>query len=94
MSAEEKAKELADKYYGLCDEYVVFADYHKLQLAKKSAIVAVDEIIGLLEKLSSPEYVAFLLKDQVSIETEYETHLHGYELKQFYEDVRVNLEKL
>lgn len=84
MSAEEKARELYDEYFRITPqpytEDVVdglkFNTWDKdwtKKYAKESALLAVDKILGLLESLDGPEYVAFLLKDQVSIETEYET---------------------
>lgn len=103
MSVEEKAQELYKKYFSITPQPYTEETVDGLKFntwdkdwtkkyAKQSAIIACDEIINLLNSLAGPEYVAFLLKDQISIETEYETHLHGYELKQFYEDVRTILE--
>jgi hypothetical protein len=94
MTAKDKSNHLYLKYLNLLiSNYDLDGeDYLTKVHAKQCAIIAVDEIIGVLDSLVGPEYVAFLLKDQVSIETEYETHLNGYELKQFYEDVRATLE--
>ena len=103
MSVEEKAQELYKEYFNITPQPYTEETVDGLKFntwdkdwtkkyAKQSAIKACDKIIGLLDSLDKPEYVAFFLKDQVSIETEYATHLHGYELKQFYEDVRASLE--
>lgn len=98
MNPELKAKELVGKYkpYMYCyagsgmlansyDESVA-NDY-----AKKSALIAVDEMISKLEKLHTPEYATFIEWDQLRDEV---VTMNGYEMIGYYQQVKRDIEKL
>lgn len=84
MNPKEKAKQLVEKYssYSIGD-------------GKKCALVCVEEILEPLKTLHKPEYTSFISKNLYTIpETEYDTHIHGYELIEYFEEVKEELLKL
>lgn len=56
MTPEEKAKALIDKFYDVDDCYEHYADQPHIcsHQAKQCALIAVDEILYLLETLDDP----------------------------------------
>ena len=67
---------------------------NKIEAGKQCALIAVDMQIQILESLAKPEYVAFILKDELTFETEYETHFHGYDLIEYWQQVKIEIEKI
>jgi hypothetical protein len=87
MTPIEKANELVEKFYS-----ARVLDYNG---AKQCALIAVEEIIEPLTTLHKPEYTAFDCKSLYSVkETEYETHLTGYEMLAYWSEVKSEIEKL
>lgn len=83
MTTEQKAKELIEKY-----SKAAFSRGASILCA----IICVEEIIKMLETLNKPEYTLFIENDIYTIDnTEYDTHIHGYELLSYWEEVLTHL---
>jgi hypothetical protein len=92
MTAKEKAKELIVNNRAMLSLPNAPLGHHKDELAKELAIDKANLIIEILETIVKPEYVAFICKDTYTVpETEYETHLHGYELLIYWQEVKNEL---
>lgn len=87
MTPQEKAKELVDKFSEYASEEGIQSGDKNL-CAKECALIAVQEIIKELEQLSKPEYTIFV--------TSYEPlqTMQGYEKKDYWDEVKEEIEKL
>lgn len=102
MTPKEKAIELIHKfrmkrYEGILIPANVDMEREKRmdKVGAELALIAVNEIINLLNTLAKPEYVAFYVKDVYTIaDTEYETHAHGYELIEYWQQVKEEINNL
>ena len=88
MTPKEKAKELYDKY-----EFVYIQNYTSKHEVKQCALLAVDEIILILEGLHKPEYTCFDIYEPKQF-TISEEVTDGYMLKDYFEQVKAEIEKL
>jgi hypothetical protein len=92
MTPKHKAEELVDRFrpyaYGPTPEM-------ETNNAKRCAGIFVEEIIALLETLHKPEYTAFIAKHIYTIDgTEYNTHIQGYELLDYFKKVKREIKKI
>lgn len=95
MNTKEKAWELVQRKYSDAIYHHLAPNLPTTQIAKICALICVEEMIKLLETLNKPEYTSFLAKDIYTIaETEYDTHIHGYELIEYWNQVKQEIEKL
>lgn len=85
MTAKEKAAELVAKFGNmLASEH----NFRAIAASKKCAIITVDEIIMQIDNMNDPEYVYFFpLKDS-------EEGLDGYEMIEFYKEVKKEIQNL
>jgi hypothetical protein len=77
---KQKAIELINKYLQVYDG--------RVDKAKKCTLIAVDEIISQLENLHKPEYTTFINyvgKNEI---------INGYELIEYYKEVKQEIETL
>lgn len=105
-SPKEKAEEIIKKILTNIPDYkvagrdglnglVIMKDAEKINnTAKQCALIAVDEILAIIETLDKPEYTAFLLKDKLEFETEYAKHFNGYDIEEYFKEVKSEIEKL
>ncbi len=93
MSPKEKAKELYQKMLEAGDAQ---GDFVYDASAKASAIIAVDEILKTFEGLDKPEYVSFdsVQPRNYTFDSEYETHMTGYDMEEYYKQVKQEIEKI
>lgn len=102
MTPKEKAQSLVDNFKGIVYPYIGSSMLTNeiderviLRNAKVCATIEVDEIINLLSTLSKPEYTAFIVKDVYTItDTEYEGHAHGYELIEYFQQVKEEISNI
>ena len=86
---KEYAKELSIEMCSVTD--VVKPNF----ASNKKAVIAVDKILQILNTLAKPEYVAFLTNDLFKIDgQEYDTHAHGYDLQNYFEQVKTEINNL
>lgn len=83
MTPKEKAQELVDKFYYSC------FDCDCYNIAKKSALVAVDEIIK-----SEPRYPSDVDWDDVGATHQYYYEAQREDADKFWEEVKQEIEKL
>ena len=91
-------KEKCDSLIDICHKVRYNDDGgYSHKMAKHSALVCVDEILKQFVGLHKPEYVAFdcIVKPrQFTFEGEYETHMTGYDMQSYWEEVKKEIEKL
>lgn len=85
MDAKEKAQALYDMFYN--HGHLIETSYAKDHCKKCATIVAI-EMIKQLEELCKPEYTSFW-HGKLAGET-----VDGYELKDYWETVKLEIEKL
>ena len=94
-SPKEKAKELVEKFTEPTEEWVddestgKFGWSPNLDNAKACALIAVDEIIGVLEQIHKPEYCIFIESYDPPI-----AELNAYEKIEFYQEVKEAINQL
>ena len=103
MTPLEKAIELIEKYKGLVYPYIGSSmltndpsDAVILTNAKFCVGILIDEILKQFEGLHKPEYVSFdaIGERQFTFESEYETHMTGYDMVAYWEEVKSEIEKM
>lgn len=103
MKPSEKAIELIDKYKGLVYPYIGSSmltneqnDAVILTNAKICVGILIDEILKQFEGLHKPEYVSFdaIGERQFTFQGEHETHMTGYDMVAYWEEVKTEVEKL
>lgn len=89
MTVKEKAKELVVKM--LQNEREMPREY-----TKQCSIIAVDEILEIFKGLAKPEDVAFDVYSprKYNFESEYSNFMTGYDMAEFYQQVKQELEKM
>lgn len=88
MTPKEKAQELVDKFIQTNGNSF---------FAKKCAIAAVDEIIKMLMSLYKPEYTSFNTVNELMYKFEESDEcdvMDGYQMVEYYEQVKQEIEKL
>jgi len=87
MTPKEKAQEIFDKMKG---------SRVKQTHSKRCAIIAVDEILKNFVGLHKPEYTAFdcIGEHKYTFERETETHMNGYEMEEYWEEVKRGIQSL
>lgn len=94
MTPEEKSEDLINK--------MLFEIEYNCQpslstmVAKQCALIAVDEILEILEGLNKPEYAVFdaIEKRKYAFEGEYTDHMTGYDMVAYFQEVKQEIEKL
>lgn len=103
MNTKDKAQELVDKFKDYVHGYVGSSmltnhEYPEqiLAQAKKVAIITVDEILKQFDGLHKPEYCAFdcIGERKFTFESEYPEHMTGYDMVEYWENVKVQIEAL
>ena len=77
-------------------KYGKVLDDETLSLAKICALIAVDEILLTVENIHKPEYVAFDIYEPRNFHlegSESEDNLSGYGIKEYWEQVKSEIEK-
>lgn len=94
QSPKEKADELVEAY----KKYMY--PFHPVvaeKQAKECALIQIKDMLQIFEGLHKPEYCAFDAigeqKYKLSDDPEYRTHKTGYEMKEYFEQVKAELEK-
>ena len=88
MTPKEKAIELVDKFTQTNGNAF---------FAKECALIAVDEIIKMLMSLYKPEYTSFNTVNELMYQFEESDEcdvMDGYEMVEYYEQVKQEIEKL
>jgi hypothetical protein len=99
MTPKEKAETLIDKMKSIVENSGLHAtfdyDCYK-KAAVKCALIAIDEIVEILEGLNKPEYCAFdaIGERKFHFNGEYETHMTGYDMFEYWEQVKKEIEAL
>lgn len=95
MTPALKAKELIECFAEAIPPIELGRDNNTIMVgrdwsaAKQFAIIAVDEILHILDSIDDLEKVGFLLKDTITIpESEYPNYYQGYEVKEYFESVK------
>lgn len=91
MTPQEKARELVDKYHSEINQE--HNNGFTFELAKSCAIICADEMLIQLRKLRKPEYTDFIEWDQLK-EKEVADTMDGYELIDWYENVKEEIQNL
>lgn len=101
MTPKEKATELINKFSPLVTTWDCYHDTPRdpdciLKDAKECALICVDEIMQIFECLTKPEYTAFdFIGDRkFTFKSEYETHLTGYDMQEYFEEVKTAIKNL
>jgi hypothetical protein len=86
MTPKQKADQLIDKYWYITG----------MIMAKDFAIICVDEIINNFEGLNKPEYCAFdaIGERKFTFKGEYDTHMTGYDMIEYWNEVKREIEAL
>ncbi len=94
MTPKEKAQELVKNYWDVVFDFGLF-DYGKSRTVK-CAIIMVKEILTNFEGLHKPEYCAFdaIGDRKFTFEGEYETHMTGYDMVEYWNEVLNELNKM
>ena len=89
MTPKEKANQLFDDFLDLMD-------IQHPPNAKYMAIRCVDEILKNFEGLHKPEYCAFdaIGERKFIFKGEYEEHMTGYDMVEYWQEVKKEIEKL
>lgn len=87
MTPKEKAEELVGKFYFLVQTK---------EEQKRCALMAVDEILKNFEGLHKPEYCAFdaIGERKFTFQGEYDEYLTGYDIIEYWQEVKQEIEKL
>ena len=91
MTPKEKAKEFYDKY-----EFVYIQNYTSKHEVIQCCIIAVDEILAILRGLHKPEYCGFdaIGERQYTYNGEYDDLMTGYDMVDYYNEVKTELTNL
>lgn len=97
MTAKEKALELCQKFgwLGFKWEQTNFTTI-SLENSKQCAILAVDEVLKQFDGLHKPEYCAFdaIGDRKFHFDGEYNTHMTGYDMIAYWEEVKSEIKNL
>jgi hypothetical protein len=102
MTPKEKAFDLFSKFNGgrepvTIEMWNAASDYAKENL-RKDALIAVDCAVSVLDGMHKPEYSKFDAigprKFTLDKPTEYDSHLTGYELMEYWMQVAVEIKAL
>ena len=99
MTPKEKAIELVD-YFVMevrgADRYNHNLESMNIFIAKKCASKTVEEILKNFEGLHKPEYCAFdaIGERKFTFDGEYDEHMTGYDMIEYWEQVNQEIEKL
>jgi hypothetical protein len=87
MTSKEKADELIDKFN------FIGIDFEQM---KEGALICVNEILSCgFGDMHKPEYAAFMVADKFEVEDQNESdYLSGYEMQEYWNEVKKELEKL
>ena len=91
MDAKTKAKDLLDKFESILGHSLPMDGEPYFKESKECALICVDEIIKEVEELHKPEYVLFIINDKNAPNM---NNMNGYEKRDFWEDVKIELSKL
>lgn len=98
MTPKEKALTLCQSFgqTSLNDEEFNEGFTLPKHIAKKCAIIAVNEIINIFQKMHKPEYASFdcIGGRELTFQSEFPYCLNGYEMIAYYEQVKTEIEKL
>ena len=88
MTPKEKAKELLDKYF--------WEAVPTKKQAKQCSLIAVDETLKQFDGLHKPEYCAFdcIGERKFTFKSEYPEHMTGYDMVEYWQQVKQEIEKL
>ena len=94
MTPKEKAEELFVKYNEFNYETIVYSTQRTK--AKECALIAVDEILKQFDGLHKPEYCAFdcIGERKFTFKSEYPEHMTGYDMVEYWQQVKEEIEKL
>lgn len=96
MTPKIKAEELIEKFkeyaHGISSFNGKYNESVEINSAKQCAIICADEIIHELEQLRKPEYTSFVIQNTNS--SEENSVIDGYEKKDFWNEVKSELENL
>ena len=94
MKASEKAMDIYDKMYWSTDPWGLGG--MSPITAKKCALAAVDEVLTIFEGLHKPEYCAFdaIGCRKFTFEGEYDNQMTGYDMVEYWNEVKQALEAL
>jgi hypothetical protein len=88
MTAKEKAKQLVDKFRNEFNWVEKDFNVDLYRDTRQCALIAVDEIIELLNRISKPEYVYFFPMPNIEEGNE------GYDEINYWNEVKTEIEKL
>jgi hypothetical protein len=99
MTAKEKAKELVDKYLNTIIHFpyidtengdCIGTGYMTHQSAIGCALIACDEVLQIFEGLHKPEDCAFdaIGERKYTFDSEYENQMNGYEMVEYWQQVK------
>lgn len=92
MTPKEKARELAYSFYNGIVKNTVTA-IGKDDAAKQCALIAVDEILSVLDLLNKPERTMFIEWEQFK-EKDAADVMDGNDMKDYWLEVKTEIEKL
>jgi hypothetical protein len=93
MTPKEKALEYVVTYYKIVPSR---SKKESSELAKKLAIICVDEILKNFDGLDKPEYTAFdaIGERKFTFDGEYDTHMTGYDMEEYWKEVKREIKKI
>jgi hypothetical protein len=103
MTPKEKANDFIKKFGYYVNGYVgssmlTNTEYPEqiLKNAKELSIIVIDEILKNFDDLNKPEYCAFDATNErkFTFEGEYDTHMTGYDMIEFWNQVKSEIELL
>lgn len=91
MTPKEKALELYKKY-----EFVYIQNYTSKHEVKQCVLILVEEILKNFDGLHKPEYCAFdaIGQRKFTFESEYAECMTGYDMIEYWQEVKSEIEKL
>lgn len=97
MTPKEKAYEFYHYYFNLLEPYFEIPNEEfNINRVKKCALVCCDEILSIFDGLHKPEYCAFdaIGERKFTYNGEYDTHMTGYDMVEYWNEVKLEIEKL
>ena len=98
MTPKQKANELymSFRMLQIANEDEDDETFNPNSRAKQCALICCDKILSIFDGLHKPEYCAFdaIGERKFTYNGEYDTHMTGYDMVEYWNEVKLEIEKL